>query len=57
MSLAKKLVQTAMPIRSLTRKGALCILKYYLKRNKKAHQSHRKKQILIAQKLGIQVSL
>jgi SRSO17 transposase len=57
LPMAKKLLQTVLPIRSLTRKGALSIVKYYLKRNDKAHQSHRKKQIIIAQNLGIQVSL
>ena len=55
--MAKKLVQAVLPIRSITRKGALEIVKYTLKRNHTAHQSHRKKQIAIAKKLGIQVSL
>jgi hypothetical protein len=57
LPMAKKLLQTVLPIRSLTHKGALSIVKYYLKRNDKAHQSHRKKQIIIAQNLGVQVSL
>jgi hypothetical protein len=57
LSLAKKLIQTVLPIRSLTREGALIIVKYHLKRNYKAYQSHRKKQIAIAQNLNIQVSL
>lgn len=55
--MAKKLVQAVLPIRSLTPRGALDIVKYQLKRNNKAHQSHRKKQIAIAQDLNIKVSL
>jgi len=56
--MAKKLVQTVLPIRSLTYKGVLEIVKYHLKRNETARQSHRKKQIAIVQKLNIiEVSL
>ena len=55
--MAKKLVQAVLPIRSMTRKGALEIVKYTLKRNHIAYKSHRKKQIVIAKKMGIQVSL
>ncbi len=55
--MAKKLVQVVLPIRSMTRKGALEIVKYTLKRNYTAYQSHRKKQITIAKRLGVQVSL
>lgn len=55
--MAKKLLQAVLPIRSMTRDGALTIVKYHLKRNCKAYQSHRKKQITIAQNLNVQVSL
>jgi len=55
--MAKKLVQVVLSIRSITRKGALDIVKYHLKRNHIAYQSHRKKQIAVAKKLGVQVSL
>ena len=56
--MAKRLVQTVLPIRSLTRKGVIEIVKYYLKRNETAHRSHRKKQVAIAQELNInEVSL
>lgn len=55
--MAKKLVQTVLPIHSLTHRGALVIVKYQLKRNNTARQSHRKKQIAIAQDLNIKVSL
>lgn len=51
--MAKALVQAVLPIRSLTRKGVQEIVKYHLKRNETARQSHRKKQIAIAQSLGI----
>ena len=57
LAMAKKLVQAMLPIRSMTRKGALEIVKYTLKRNYTAYQSHRKKQITIAKRLGVQVSL
>lgn len=55
--MAKKIVQTAWPIRSLTLEGALNIVKYHLARNETAYKSHRKKQIIIAQNLDIKVSL
>jgi len=55
--MAKKLVQVVLSIRSITRKGALDIVKYHLKRNHTAYQSHRKRQIAVAKKLGVQVSL
>jgi hypothetical protein len=57
LAMAKKLVQAVLPIRSMTRKGALEIVKYTLKRNHTAYQSHRKKQVAIAMKFGVQVSL
>jgi hypothetical protein len=55
--MTKKLLEVVLPIRSLTRKGALEKIKYILKRNSIAHQSHRKKQVTIAKKLGVQMSL
>ncbi len=51
--MAKMLVQAVLPIRSLTRKGVQEIVSYYLKHNETARKSHRKKQIAIAQSLGI----
>lgn len=55
--MAKKLLQAVLPIRSMTREGASKIVKYTLKRNHIAYQSHRKKQVAIAMELGVQVSL
>jgi len=57
LALAKKLVQAVLSIRSITWEGVLDIVKYHLKRNDISYQSHRKKQIAVAKKLGIQVSL
>jgi hypothetical protein len=37
-------------MRSLTRKGAIQIVRYHLKRNLVAYTSHRKKRIAMAQK-------
>ena len=55
--MAKKLVQVVLSTRSITRKGALDIVKYHFKRNQIAYQSHRKRKIAFAKGLGIQVSL
>jgi len=55
--MTKKLLEVVLPIRSLTRIGALEKIKYILKRNNIAHQSHRKKQVAIAKGLGFQMSL
>ncbi|WP_035241700.1 hypothetical protein [Desulfobacter vibrioformis] len=57
LAMAKKLLQAVLPIHSITRKGVLDIVKYHLKRNYIAYQSHRKKQIAVAKKLGVLVSL
>jgi len=57
LAMVKKLLEVVLPLRSLTREGAIEILNYTLKRNYIAHQSHRKKQVAIAEKLGVQVSL
>jgi len=57
LGMAKKLLEVVLPMRSITRKGALEKINYILKRNNIAHQSHRKKQVAIAKKLGVQVSL
>jgi len=42
LAMAKKLVQAVLPIHSITRKGVLDIVKYHLKRNYIAYQSHKK---------------
>ena len=55
--MTKKLLQVVLPLHSITRKGALEIIKYTIKRNSIAHQSHRKKQVAIAKQLGVQMSL
>jgi hypothetical protein len=55
--MAKKLLQVVLPLHSMTRKGALEIIKYTIKHNRIAHHSHRKKQIAIAKRLGVQLSL
>ena len=55
--MAQKLLQVVLPLRSMTRKGALEIVKYTLKRNDIAYKSHRKKQVVLSEKLGVQVSL
>lgn len=55
--MAKKLVQVVFSIRSITRKGALDIAKYHLKRNHIAYQSHRKRRVAVAKKLCAHVSL
>lgn len=55
--MTKKLLEVVLPLRSLTRKGALEKIKYIFKRNNIAHQSHRKKQVAIAKELGVQMSL
>ena len=55
--MAKKLLQIVLPLHSMTRKGALEIVKYTIKRNSIAHQSHRKKQVALSEKLGVQLSL
>ncbi len=57
LAMAKKLVQVVLSTRSITRKGALDIVKYHFKRNQIAYQSHRKRKIAFAKGLGIQVSL
>ena len=57
LAMTKKLLEVVLPLRSITRKGALEKIKYILGRNNIAHQSHRKKQVTIAKKLGVQVSL
>ena len=57
LPLIKKLLEVVLPLRSITREGAVEIIKYVLKRNHIAHQSHRKKQVVLAEKLGVQVSL
>jgi hypothetical protein len=56
-SMTKKLLEVVLPLRSLTRKGALEKIKYIFERNNIAHQSHRKKQVSIAKELGVQMSL
>ncbi|WP_300465401.1 hypothetical protein [Desulfobacula sp.] len=53
----KKLIQVVLSIRSITRKGALEIVKYHFKRNQIAYQSHRKRKIAFAKELGVKVSL
>ena len=35
----------------------MAIIEYIVKRNYAAYQSHRKKQVALARKLGVQVSL
>jgi len=57
LSMTKKLLEVVLPLRSLTRKGALEKIKYIFERNNIAHQSHRKKQVSIAKELGVQMSL
>jgi hypothetical protein len=53
----KKMLQTVLPLRSLTIEGAMSILKYTINRNHNAYLSHRKKRIQEAQGLGCEVSL
>ncbi len=57
LPLVKKLLEVVLPLRSVTREGAVMIIEYIIKRNYAAHQSHRKKQVALAEKLGVQVSL
>ena len=57
LPLVKKLLEVILPLRSITREGAVEIIKYIVKRNHIAHQSHRKKQVALAKLLGTQVSL
>ncbi|MCD6186223.1 MAG: hypothetical protein J7K84_10665 [Deltaproteobacteria bacterium] len=57
LAMAKKLLQVILPLHSITQKGALEIIKYTIKHNNIAHQSHRKKQLNIAKKIGVQLSL
>ena len=57
LPLVKKLLEVVLPLRSVTREGAVMIIEYIVKRNYAAHQSHRKKQVALARKLGVQVSL
>ncbi len=57
LAMAKKLLEVVLPLRSLTKKGAIEILKYTLKHNYVTYQSHRKKQVALAQRLKVQVSL
>lgn len=57
LPLIKKLLEVILPLRSVTRAGTLMIIEYIVKRNYAAYQSHRKKQVALAEKLGVQVSL
>ena len=57
LPLIKKLLEVVLPLRSITREGAVVIIEYIVKRNYAAYQSHRKKQVVLAKKLGAQVSL
>jgi len=50
-ALARRLLASALPLKSLTRKGAAKIVRYHLKRNLVAYTSHRKKRIAMAKRL------
>ena len=50
---AQRLVAAALPLRTLTVKGAIEIVKYHMLRNYVAYVSHRKKAIAKAQSLKI----
>lgn len=55
--MAKKLLQVVLSINSFTWKGAIDMIKYHLKRNDIAYESHRKRKIALAKELDAQVSL
>jgi hypothetical protein len=57
LAMAKKLVQVVFSISSFTWKGAINIIKYHLKRNEIAYESHRKRKMARAKELHAQVSL
>ena len=57
LAMAKKLVQVVLSISSFTWKGTINMIKYHLKRNDIAYKSHRKRNMALAEKLNVQVSL
>ena len=57
LAMAKKLVQVVLSISSFTWKGAINLIKYHLKRNEIAYESHRKRKMAIAKEIDVQVSL
>ncbi|WP_033397936.1 hypothetical protein, partial [Desulfobacter curvatus] len=57
LAMVKKLVQVVLSINSFTWKGAINMIKYHLKRNDIAYESHRKRTMALAKELGVQVSL
>jgi len=48
--LARRLLASVLPLKSLTVSGAMQIVRYHLKRNLVAYTSHRKKRIALAKK-------
>ena len=53
---ARSLIAAVLPLRSLSRTGAIEILKYHTRRNHVAYTSHRKRRIELARKMGIFIS-
>ncbi len=53
----RRLLAAVLPRRSLSLGGIMEIIKYHLQRNLTAYESHRKKKVLLAQKLEANVSL
>ena len=54
---AKRIIAAALPLNSLTIRGAVEIIVYHIKRNHIAYNSHRKRAMDEARALGINVSL
>lgn len=54
---AKRIIAAALPLKSLTIRGAIEIIVYHIKRNDIAYRSHRKRAIDEARAFGVNVSL
>jgi hypothetical protein len=55
--LVRRLLSTALSLRSLSVQGAMEIVEYHLHRNLVAYKSHRKKRVKLVKLLKIKVSL
>jgi hypothetical protein len=53
----RKLLAAVLSLRSLSLKGTMEIIEYHLQRHLNAYKSHRKKKLLLAQKLKAEGSL
>jgi hypothetical protein len=53
----KRMLETVLPLRRVTKEVAMELLVYTIKRNHTAYLSHRKKRIEEAMKLGCEMSL